>query len=485
MDEQGDLSLREDGMTSSTLSRRLEERLEPLIQQTVASCELAGLAIGIVQGEELIYAKGFGVRHMETREPVTADSLFHLASVSKTFVATGIMQLVEQGRLALDAPVAGYLPYFALKDERYEAITVQQMLSHVSGMPDAEEFGWEQPEEDDGALERYVRSLANETLLFAPGERFAYSNIAYEVLGDLIAKASDQSFEEYMQAQLLRPLEMPTSTFLKAQVAPALATAPHLSTPTLELSAVYPYHRAHAPSSTLHSSVIELGNWASTHLKRGAFKGTRLLQASSYDLLWHPYAPTGWGPAYESMGLGWFLGAHRGRPSAGHGGGDIGFNTTLMLLPDDGLAVAVLANSVPALVGDIRAAALDIVLGYEPEIPKSPALLALHTTLAEQGVEAALARYQTLPADQYDLQADLFSGYGELLLDLHRYAEAIGVLRLGVAADPDAAEGYTLLARAYLKAGDDRQADAAVQQALQRDPHDLRAQAIQRALHHG
>src|SRR5262249_55298411 len=240
-----------------------------------------------------------------------------------------------------------------------KAITVQQMLSHVSGMPDADDYHWDQPEYDNGALERYVGSLADETLLFAPGERFAYSNIAYEVLGALIAKVSGQSFETSMQEQILRPLEMHTSTFLKEQVAPALATAPHISTPKTELSTIYPYHRAHAPSSTLHSSVIELGNWAIAHLKRGAFEEARLLQASSYHRLWHSYAPTNADPG-EFIGLGWFLSSHRGRPSVGHGGADIGFNTTLMLLPEDGLAVAVLANSVPAPVGGIggiRAAA--------------------------------------------------------------------------------------------------------------------------------
>ena len=212
-------------MRSTALTRLLEERLEPLLQDVVVSFDLAGLAIGVVQGEALIYAKGFGVRNLETREPVTAASLFHLASVSKVFVATGIMQLVEQGELELDAPVAGYLPHFTLRDERYRAITVQQMLSHVSGMPDADDYHWDQPDYDDGALERYVRSLADETLLFAPGERFAYSNIAYEVLGDLIATVSGQSFESYMQAHVLRPVEMHTSTYLKEQVAPALATA--------------------------------------------------------------------------------------------------------------------------------------------------------------------------------------------------------------------------------------------------------------------
>src|SRR5207237_2263891 len=96
---------------------------------------------------------------------------------------TAIMQLAQQGKLDLDTPLARYLPYFTMNDERSRAITVQQMLSHVSGMPDEENYHWDQPEYDAGALERYVCSLGNASLLFAPGERFAYSNIAFDVLG--------------------------------------------------------------------------------------------------------------------------------------------------------------------------------------------------------------------------------------------------------------------------------------------------------------
>src|SRR5216684_2651713 len=135
----------------------------------------------MVVGDVVVHAKGFGVKHLETREPVTATSLFHLASVSKPFVATAIMQLAEQGKLDLDTP-----------------------------------------------LERYLRRLGNASLLFAPGERFAYSNIAYEVLGDLIAKLSGHSFEEYMRRQLLRPLGMSTSTFLKHEVPAELGVTPHV-----------------------------------------------------------------------------------------------------------------------------------------------------------------------------------------------------------------------------------------------------------------
>src|SRR5205085_10165413 len=113
---------------------------------------------------------------VETKVAVTPETLFHLASVTKTFVATAILQLAERGRLDIDAPVVTYLSYFRLHDERYQDITIAQMLSHTSGMPDTEEYGWDRPEYDDGALERYVRSLGALSLIAAPGEKYAYSN---------------------------------------------------------------------------------------------------------------------------------------------------------------------------------------------------------------------------------------------------------------------------------------------------------------------
>src|SRR5262245_17397971 len=130
------------------------EQIEHIISQIVQFYEIPGLAVGIVKEHELVYARGFGVKNLATGEPVTPTSLFHLASISKLFVATAIVHLVEKGRVDLHAPVVKYLPYFKLDDERYTAITVQQMLSHNSGMPDeSEDFGWDRPEYDEGALE--------------------------------------------------------------------------------------------------------------------------------------------------------------------------------------------------------------------------------------------------------------------------------------------------------------------------------------------
>src|SRR5439155_7542327 len=136
---------------------------------------------------KLIYAKGFGLAKLGSNTSIATQSLFHMASVTNTSVATATMQLVEQGKIDLDAPVTKYLPYFKLDDDRFGQIKIRQMLSHTSGIPDVTDYHWDKPEYDAGALERFVRSLANQKLVFGPGEKFAYSNTAYEVLGDVIA----------------------------------------------------------------------------------------------------------------------------------------------------------------------------------------------------------------------------------------------------------------------------------------------------------
>lgn len=419
----------------------LEEQLEPLIQQILATFELAGLAIGVVRGDEIVYAKGFGVKNIETREPVTTTSLFHLASLSNAFVATAIVQLTEQGKLDLDTPVADYLPYFTMNDEWYRAITARQMLTHVSGMPDEEIFYWEQPEYDEGALERYVRGLAHVSLLFEPGERFSYSNIAYEVLGDLIAKLSGQPFEAYMSEHILRPLGMSTSTFLKEEVSAELGTTPHLAVPHLMLSPVYPYDRAHAPSSTLHSSVLELCQWARANLQRGSLNGKRILSAASYDLLWHPYALLDEDDPTFFTGLGWWLSNDRGKQQVIRGGQDTGFEATTVLLPEEGIGVVVLANTLPAPVVQLREIVLDVLLGDEPQLPKPPVLVPLNSILREKGVQAALQAYRDLQAQQpnrYDFDYEQFQLVGEILLSIRREREAQRILELGLAVDPEA-----------------------------------------------
>jgi CubicO group peptidase (beta-lactamase class C family) len=336
-------------------------RFEATIAGMLAAGRLVGLSVGIVREGRLAYTGEFGVRSLATREPIAKESLFHLASVSKPFVATALAQLAERGEIALDDPVVAHLPYFRLADERYPTLTIAQFLSHISGMPDTEDYAWERPEEDEGALERYVRGLTGERLIGDPGAQFAYSNIAYEVLGDVIAKVSGQSFEDYIRDHILRPLGMDQSTFLRAEVPPALAVAPHTGEGRLEVSAVYPYNREHAPSSTLHSNPAEMARWIITNLRRGELEGTRILDAASYDRLWHPVHAT-WRPD-KQIGLSWFIDRHAGRRRISHDGEDDGFTSYCAIFPDDDAGVVWMTNRDTADEATLIPAGCDAALG--------------------------------------------------------------------------------------------------------------------------
>jgi CubicO group peptidase (beta-lactamase class C family) len=447
--------------SSATLQTALNTQLTPFVQQVVESFGLAGLATGVVKAGELLYAQGFGVRNLDTREPITPRTLFHLASVSKPFVATAVIQLAERGKLALDAPVSTYLPYFRLKDARAGDITIRQMLSHTSGMPDEVDYRWYAPEDDDAALERYVRSLADEELVAAPGEKYAYSNIAFEVLGDVIAKVSGETFETYIKTHILTPLEMHTSTFLRREVALDRAATPHFGAPLQTLAGAYPYHRAHAPSSSLHTSIEELSQWAIGNMRRGRFKDQQFIRSESYDELWREHVRTGEEGWDEAVGLSWFFGTYRGRPVVYCNGSDPGFGSELVIVPDADAAVLTLVNANTAATGVVTDAALDLLLGETLQRPTSPITVPIAATLAVEGPEAAIAQYKRLQDMQpgsYDAHPGRFMDAVWGALEVARADEVLPFIQLWVELQPDEAQAFEALGWAYAVQGDQQRA---------------------------
>jgi CubicO group peptidase (beta-lactamase class C family) len=352
-----------DSIISGDTGDTLDARLTPYIGEMMDAYDLPGLAVGVVKDGEIVYAKAFGYKNNETLEPVTIRSLFHMASISKPFVATAIMQLVEQDKVSLESVVIRILPYFRLEGGHFDSITIMQMLNHISGMPDVQDYQWDDPVYDEGALEQYVRSISGETMIAAPGEQFAYSNMAFECLGDVISKASGMSFADYIKEQILDPAGMKESTFLKPEHLPATWAAPHVQLSTTTPWDGYPYNRMHGPSSTLHSNVVEMCRWAMINLNRGTLEDQKILASNSYDQLWKPWFRTG---EKSHVGLSWFIGEYRGEKTIGHGGGDTGFSTDFVMLPEKSMAVVVMCNLNPAPVGQISEAALDVLLGHDP-----------------------------------------------------------------------------------------------------------------------
>ncbi|MCI0546311.1 MAG: beta-lactamase family protein [Candidatus Rokubacteria bacterium] len=454
-------------------SGETERRLDAYLRDVMASRPVPGLAVGIVKGTALIYSRGFGLRHLAEAGAVEPGTIFHTASVSKTLVALGLMQLVERGQVDLDAPIARYLPYFRLADPRFAQCTIRQALSHTAGLPADVEGGawWESPEDDPGALERYVRSLEARPLVAAPGEGWRYSNIGYEVLGDVIAKVSGMSFEDYMRVHILEPLGMAASTFLAVQ-APERLAWPHRGSLLPVVGVVYPYHRAHAPSSTLKSNVPDLARWLAAHLDRGEAAGGRLLARATMEGMWEPQAAIE--GAGADMTLGWFLRRHRGSRVLLHAGRDPGFNALVAFLPDRGVGVILLSNydgqSAFEMV-EIADGLLDVGQGRAPRLPRTSILVPLAKTLSRGGVPAVVEEYRRLKDDnRYSSTHSDLSTLGHELFKQGRLEEAIQLYSLNAAEHPDYFAPYLFLAETHLKAGDERRALDFYRKGLECDP---------------
>jgi CubicO group peptidase (beta-lactamase class C family) len=450
-------------------------RLEPVLRNIMSGWGIPGLGVGIVENGEIVYAKGFGVQSLETCVPVTTNSIFCVASIAKCFVASAIMQLVEQGRLQLDAPLIEYLPDFRLDDERFDQITVRQMLSHTSGMPDMDEAEYDemvaQPEFDESALERYVGSLASRKMIASPGERFAYSNIAYNVLGYLIACTSRQSFEDYMIEHILRPAGMPESTFFFPDVPREPLAVPHLRAPTMIVNPVYPYHRADAPASFLHSTAIDMCHWAITCLEGGTFDGQHILFPFSFDLMWTPVAEWGFPPLYEHTGLGWTLGHFDGVKTVSHGGGGFGWTDFLILLPEKHCGAIILCNEQSSARSRTIRAVLHCMLDMEPAVGPVSWMVPISQAFEKGGLQAAYIRYDEIKdSPEYFFDGDELVNLAIQLCSVQKYDLAIAVLEFNTQIFPEHLDSLRFLAKLVLQQGSRTRALDAIQGALKTDP---------------
>lgn len=464
----------------------IETLLWPFVEHVVDTWALPGVAVCVVHDGDQVSARGFGTRDRSTGEPVTADTLFHLASISKTFVATAALQLVESGDLDLEAGPTTYLPDLPWTDPRAGQITVRHLLSHQSGIGDVTDYGWHRPELDDGALARFAARVASWPLEGNPGARFSYSNAAYELLGHLVATVGGQSFEGHLRERVLDLASMPSSTFARADIPPSLGASPHLGLPPRVVEGVYPYTRQHAPSSSLHSSAAEMGRWMAAHLA----SGLGLMGPATHEAMWEPQAEADWDEEWSAdIALGWFRGTYRAHPLVGGSGSDPGFQSNLALLPEQGLGVTVLAHCNTAPIFGLTRAALDVLLGGEPATPPLPPVtVPLAPVREESGVAAAAELYERLGAADpptHDVDDEVFEDGVWGLIECHRTDLAWPLLELWQAVQPESARVWFMTGWAHAIDGRREIAVEHLRRAVELDPEDDEAETMLRRLPSG
>jgi CubicO group peptidase (beta-lactamase class C family) len=228
---------------------------------------------------------------------------------------------------------------------------MRHLLSETAGLPATPEsfpqLDWKDktPQTDDGALERYVRILSDETILFEPGQGHVFSNMQYDIAGEVIAKVSGELFEENMHRHILEPLGMTMSTFYPQAVNPEQRATPHVAEFNgARVSELATWSRERVPSVGLFSNVDDLNRWMMANLNRGELDGVRFLQDASFDEIWAPTVHLGWGPDENDMGLGWWLGERRGYPVRMYQGTDLGVQASCYLVPELRAGAVALGN---------------------------------------------------------------------------------------------------------------------------------------------
>ncbi|WP_281986879.1 beta-lactamase family protein [Aquimarina aggregata] len=446
--------------------------LEEKVQEIKKDFNVPGLAVGIIKEGKIIYSKGLGVQDLDTRFLLSTQSVYHMASVSKPFVATAIMQLMEQGKIELDKKLIEYLPYFKMKDNRFKEITIRHLLTHSSGIPDVKDYQWDNPQNDDGAVERYVKSFKSKELDFTPGDEYHYSNSAYDILADIIAKVSRMTFEDYMKKNIFEPVGMNNTTFYKPGVSKKLATQPHTLNNNLKIDVetVYPYNRIHAASSTLHSNIDDMLLWAKVNLNKGRIGKHRIYNESSYKLLTSGQRKIS---ENDSLALSWFISPIKDYKMIKHSGGDTGYSTYFGFIPENNSAIVLMANNDIFFNSDVANCLLNIALFNENKSVRVPIHYVLKDYILTDGIEKCKEIYfdkKKNASSEYNFEIWTLNQFGYWLVENKHYQKALQVFQFNLYLFPNHPGLMDSLADAYRDMGDKKNAIKWYKKALNIKP---------------
>jgi dipeptidyl aminopeptidase/acylaminoacyl peptidase/CubicO group peptidase (beta-lactamase class C family) len=348
------------------------EGIDPLIEAAMKEWNVPGLAVAVVKDDRVVLLKGYGLRDVERKLPVTPQTLFAIGSITKSFTVTGLGILVDEGKLDWDRPVRDVLADFQLKDPiATDHATARDLVSHRTGLPRHDYVWYADPGVSRAELLRRLRHLE-------PAKEFRavyqYQNLMFMTAGIMIERISGTSWEEFTRRRIVEPLEMERTNFSveASQKADdvALPYARGADGPRR-----IPFHNIDAigPAGSINSNVEAMSRYVRFHINRGTLSQKRILSNETATQMQTPQVvmpDAGQGEEFGPMsyGLGLMIGSYRGEPTVEHSGSIDGFVAQLSLLPRRKIGIVVLTNlarpnPLPPLVAR---SVFDRLLGLEP-----------------------------------------------------------------------------------------------------------------------
>lgn len=351
------------------------EALAGRVWDAMRRAQVPGLALAVMHAHETVYADGFGVCSVEEGGlPVTPQTLFRVASLTKPLTATLILRLIEAGKLALDVPVKSYVSWLRLHDTKAtERVTLRMLLSHTSGLPtDHQPFGRRDP---DALEERVQQEIPRYALAARPGERFVYSNVGFHLAGYIAEAVGGKPYATLMQEWVFDPLDMTRTTFdpLVALTYPTALAHERGIDGGLRVEHRFADNAACSPSGYVLTTAADLCRFARMVMRGGRVGVQPFLAPSSLAQM--QGRQTDVTPAGDlGYGLGLFVEDYKGIRRVGHGGDIRSYGALFILAPDTGTAAIMLFNWSEGFFGTAETLVdkiFDELLGL-PDVPHAP-----------------------------------------------------------------------------------------------------------------
>ena len=324
--------------TSAQTASPHAQAINALVTSYVSDHRVPGLSIAVIDGGRVILAQGYGLADVENSVPASADTVYRIASISKSISATAAMKLVEAGKLDLDAPIQKYCPDFLRKPW---PITAREFLSHQSGIRDYRSEEETINTRHYASIQEALTQVANDPLEFEPGTKMQYTSYGYIVLGCVMEGASGMSYERFMQQAIFEPAQMPATRLDDVfAIIPHRARGYRISADGGLQNAVFVDVSNKPPGSGINSSAKDMSDFLA------ALYAAKLVSKPTLKRMLTPATTRDGKPTIYGLGLfrGGPLGKYRGLQEAGHGGDQQGVSSVLYLLPEKEFGVVILSN---------------------------------------------------------------------------------------------------------------------------------------------
>jgi CubicO group peptidase (beta-lactamase class C family) len=340
------------------------EGFEEYLEAKFNKSNIVGTAITITKGDEVVFFKGLGYSDKKNKTPITEDTLFQIASISKLVTGTAVMQLYEQGRIDIDADINSYLPFKVENPHHPDTIiTPRMILTHTSSIQDdwkvydsfytIKSGGGDSPVTLAEFLPAYLvedgQYYDSEKVYYntKPGTEYNYSNVGYALLGYMVEYMTGQDFSAYCHENIFKPLGMNSTGWRFSEVDQEDLTIHYQRPLWLYLKPLPPYGFVTYPDGCLKTSSADWSRFMMAMKNGGALDGNQVLKEETVAMMWTPQIPE----IYDSQGITWELNTietfwiERNTPTPGHTGGDPGIVTLSFIIPENDSTVTIFLNS--------------------------------------------------------------------------------------------------------------------------------------------